>query len=84
MLAVTENNAVKNLHNLIKEVNNFSDPIIIATDDGLNAVLVSEDDWKDILETMRIYSVRGLKEKIIEASKEPISECKVYDPNEAW
>ena len=52
--------------------------------EGKNAVLVSEDDWNSLQETLYLYSVPGLVESIIEARKEPLSECKTYDPNEEW
>jgi len=42
--------ARKNLHQIIADVYNNSEPITIINDKGQNAVLISEDDWKAIKE----------------------------------
>ena len=84
MTATTLTRAQANLAQLIDEVNYTSSPVIIATDDGRNAVLVSEEEWNSIQETMYLYSIPGLVESIIEAGKEPLSEYTPYDPNEEW
>ena len=39
-----------------------------------NAVLISEDDWNAIQETLYLCSIPGMRESIIEASKEPLEE----------
>lgn len=39
-----------------------------------NAVLISEDDWNSILETLYLCSIPGMRESILEASKEPLDE----------
>jgi antitoxin YefM len=62
------------LYNLIDETAATHEPIIITGKRG-NAVLVSEEDWKSISETLYLLSVPGMRESIIEGIKEPISEC---------
>ena len=39
-----------------------------------NAVLISEEDWNSIQETLYLSSIRGMKESILEASKEPLED----------
>ena len=39
------------------------------------AVLVSEEDWRAIQETLYLTSVPGMKESIIEGLRTPIEEC---------
>ena len=58
--------------------------IIIVNDDGKNAVIVSEEEWDSIQETLYLYSIPGMVESIKAAREEPLSECKIYDPNEEW
>ena len=84
MTATTLTRAQKNLGQLIADVNDSSIPVIIASDDGKNAVLVSEEDWNSMQETLYLYSIPGMVESIIEAGREPLSEYTPYDPNEEW
>ena len=49
-----------------------------------NAVLISEDDWVAIQETLYLNSIPGMTESILESRDEDISECTSYNPNEEW
>ena len=84
MTAINASTTTKTLSQLVAEVNDSCNQIIIVNDDGKNAVLVSEEEWDSLQETMYLYSIPGMVESIIEASKEPLSECTPYDPNEKW
>ncbi len=86
MTATTLTNAQKNLFQLVENVNDGYAPVIIVNenDDTKNAVLISEEEWNSIQETMYLYSIPGMVESILEARNEPLSECKTYDPNEEW
>ncbi len=84
MTATTLARAQENLGQLISDVNDSSRPVIIVNDSGKNAVLVSEEDWNSMQETLYLYSIPGMVESIIEAGREPLSEYTPYDPNEEW
>ena len=84
MTATTLTRAQENLAQLISNVNDSSVPVIIVNDDGKNAVLVSEEDWNSMQETLYLYSIPGMVESIIEAGNEPLSEYTPYDPEEEW
>ena len=84
MTATTLAMAQKNLGQLIADVNDNCRPVIIANDDGKNAVLVSEEDWNSMQETLYLYSIPGMVESIKAAEREPLSEYTPYDPNEEW
>ncbi len=43
---------------------------------------ISKEDYEGLQETLAIYAVPGLVESILEASKEPLSECVSHE--EAW
>jgi prevent-host-death family protein len=75
MSVINATNARKNLYQLISEVNDNSEPVTIVNNSGKNAVLISEDDWRAIKETIYINSIKGLAENIIENSKTPLDEC---------
>lgn len=72
ILNVTE--ARSKLYGLIDETTVSHQPIIITGKRG-NAVLVSEDDWNSINETLYLLSVPGLRNSIQKGMKQPISEC---------
>ena len=84
MTAVTLSTAKKNLEQIIVNATDGCVPVTIVNDDGKNVVVVSEEDWNSMQETLYLYSIPGMVESIIEARKEPLSECKEYDPNEEW
>ena len=84
MTAISVTRARENIYQILSEVNNSSQPITITNNRGNIAVLISEDDWNAIQETLYLNSIPGMAESIIEAGKEPLEECSVYDPDEEW
>ena len=52
MNTITITNAQKNLFQLVSDVNVGYNPITIVNNNGKNAVLISEDEWKNIEETL--------------------------------
>lgn len=84
MNAISVTKARENIYQILSEVNSSSQPITITNNRGKNAVLISEDDWNAIQETLYLNSIPGMAESIKEAEKEPLEECSVYDPNEEW
>ena len=71
----TASKARKNLYKLVDHAGESHEPIVI-TGKRHNVVMLSEDDYNSIVETLHITSVKGLKEKILKASKEPTSKLK--------
>lgn len=82
MKAINVTQARQNLYQLLSEVNQESAPITITNNRGKNAVLISEDYWNALQETIYLYSIPGMVESILE--EEPIEQMKKYDPNEEW
>ena len=74
MSTITATEARKNLYRLLDEVSESHEPIQI-TGRRSNAVLISEDDWRAVQETLYLHSIPGMKESIIEGMKAPVSEC---------
>ena len=54
---------------IVSEVNEFSQPITIINNRGKNAVLIGEEDWKAIQETLYLNSIPGISQSIL-SSKE--------------
>ena len=74
MTTVTATKARNNLYSLIDEANESHIPIQITGKRG-NAILVSEDDWKAISETIYLSTIPGMVESIKEGMDEAIENC---------
>jgi prevent-host-death family protein len=72
-LSVTE--ARTKLYRLIDETSLTHEPVVITGKRG-NAVLISEDDWRAIQETMFLLNIPGMRESIQEGLATPIEDCK--------
>lgn len=84
MTLMNVTSARKNLYKLIEEVNSTSSPVTITSSKGGNAVLISEEDYNAIQETIYLYSVPGLVESILEADKQDPKKMKKYNPSKEW
>lgn len=71
MRTITATEARKNFYNLIDKTTEESEPIQI-TGKRSNAVLVSEEDWRAIQETLYLLSIPNIRESIIKGIKEPL------------
>lgn len=74
MKTINVTKARANLYRLLDEASENHEPIQI-TGKKANAVLVSEEDWRAIQETLYLTSIPGIRESIIEGLKTPIEEC---------
>lgn len=84
MVEMNATKARKNFYQLIADVNTNSIPVTITNAKGKNAVIISEDDWNALQETLYLNSIPGMAKSILEAKDEPISKCIEYDEDEEW
>ncbi|PSB25145.1 type II toxin-antitoxin system Phd/YefM family antitoxin [Chlorogloea sp. CCALA 695] len=63
-----------NLFRLIDETAEAHKQVLI-TGQRNNAVLVSQEDWNAIQETLYLASIPGMAESIIESGQTPVEEC---------
>lgn len=82
MSAINITNARKELYNLVEEVNLYSEPTLIVSKKG-TAVLVSENDWNAIQETVYLNSIPGMVESIKKGMETPIEDC-VSEEDVEW
>ena len=75
MNAMNATKARTNLFKIMAFVNEKSQPMTITNSKGKNAVLIGEDDWNAIQETIYLNSIPGLSESLIRGKKTPLSEC---------
>ena len=62
------------LYRLIDEAGSSHEPIIIKGKRS-NAVLISEDDWRSIQETLYLLNIPGMRESVRHGLATPIEEC---------
>ena len=74
MPTITEAEAKATLDTLIENAATSHQPVVI-TGERHNAVLVSQDDWSSIQETLFLLSIPGLRESIREGIATPIDDC---------
>jgi len=80
MTTITATEARKQLYKLLDAVSDSHEPIQI-TGKRSNAVLISEDDWRAVQETLYLHSIPGMKESILEGMNTPVDEC---DEDPGW
>jgi len=74
MPVLTASQARSKLYRLIDEASSSHEPILITGKRG-NAVLVSEEDWRSVQETLYLMSIPGMRESIVEGLGTPVDEC---------
>ena len=74
MTTLSATEARKCLYSLVDEVAESHDPVQIVGKRH-SAVLISEDDWRAIQETLYLTSIPGMRESIQDGIKSPVEEC---------
>ena len=64
----------KNVSTLLEQTLKFNEPIHVSTRNG-NVVVLSEDDYRGILETLEMNANPVMKQKLLEGKDTPLSEC---------
>ena len=75
MTTLTASEARAGLYRLIDQAAESHKPVVISGKRA-NAVLISEEDWSAIQETLYLLSIPGLRESVREAMAEPLSKSK--------
>ena len=73
MTTITVTQARAELFRLLDEVIQSHEPVHISGKRG-SAVLIAEDDWRSIQETLHLLSVPGMRESVVEGMKTPPGE----------
>jgi len=75
MTVVNTSEARDNLDRLLDEAAAAHEPVLI-TGPRSNGVLVGEEDWNAIQETLYLLSIPGMRESICQGLATPIEDCK--------
>lgn len=74
MTTISATQARKNLYQLVNDVSQSHEPVQIAGKRN-SAVLISEEDWRAIQETLYLNSIPGVKSSIVRGLKTPLKKC---------
>ncbi len=74
MPTLTATEARKRLYTLVDDVAESHDPIQIVGKRN-SAVLLSEEDWRAVQETLYLSSMPGMRESIRKGLKTPVEKC---------
>lgn len=72
----------KDIYNLLENTIKYNEPINISTKNG-NAVVLSEEDYNNLMETLYLESTPDLRDELIKRSKDSEKEF-VYEKNVEW
>jgi antitoxin YefM len=71
----TTSQARANLFQLVDDVAMHHQPVYVVGKRN-KAVLISEEDYSGMMETLYLHSIPGMVKSILEADKEPLEQCK--------
>ena len=74
MSSITATEARKRLYTLVDSVSDSHHPVLIAGKRN-SAVLVSEEDWNAIQETLYLAGIPGMRASIRKGMKIPVDQC---------
>lgn len=74
MPVMTATEARAALYSLLDDVAESHEPILI-TGKRNNAVLIAEEDWLALTETLYLLNIPGMRESVLEGMQTPVDEC---------
>ena len=74
MLNTNITNFRRNIFNYLEQTIKYNEPVNISTKAG-NAVVISEEDYNGLIETVYLSSIPEQREKIIERLHTPLDKC---------
>jgi PHD/YefM family antitoxin component YafN of YafNO toxin-antitoxin module len=74
MLNINITNFRKNIFGVLEQTIKYNEPVNVSTKDG-NAVIISEEEYNGMVETLYLTSIPGMKERLLEEMETTIDEC---------
>ncbi len=75
MTSITATALRQDIYKTIARVNEDGTPIAITNSKGKGAVLVGEDDWAAIEETLYLAGIPEMSESLVAGMREPLDDC---------
>ena len=74
MINTNITNFRKNIFEILEQTIKYNEPVNISTKSG-NAVIISEEDYNGLMETLYLSSIPTMKDTIVNGLQTPIDEC---------
>lgn len=74
MTNINITNFRKDIYELLEQAIKYNEPINISTKNG-NAVVLSEEDYNSLIETLYLSNIPKMRNKLIKGKDENIDEC---------
>lgn len=74
MINMNITNFRKDIFNILEQTIKFNEPVNVNTKDG-NAIIISEEDYNSLMETLYLSSIPGMEDKIREGLDTPLYSC---------
>ena len=74
MTILNATTARQKFYKIIEDAVLTKEPIQITAKTG-NVVIISEEDWRSIQETLYLLAIHGMREKISKGLNTPLDEC---------
>lgn len=71
---IPSDKASEDLSGLIDQVAQSHEPVQILGKGGV-AILIAEEDWRAIQESLHLVSIPGMRESILEGMNTPVEDC---------
>ncbi len=68
----------KDIYEMLEQTIKYNEPINISTKNG-NAVVLSEEDYNGLIETVYLSSIPKMREKLIKGKNVPLEDCVAED-----
>lgn len=78
MLNTNITNFRKNIFSMLEQTIKYNEPLNISTKAG-NAVVLSEEDYRGMVETLNLMSDPEMKSKLLDDMATPLSQCITED-----
>ena len=64
----------KNVFSMLEQTVRYNETLNISTKDG-NAIILSEDDYRSLMETVSLLSIPGMRDKLLDGRDTPLADC---------
>ena len=82
MNTTTITNFRKNMYEMVENTVRYDEPLSIISKSG-NAVMISEEEYNSLMETLFLTSIPGMREKLIDGLQTPLDET-VPEEEAGW
>ena len=64
----------ENMLPILEQTIKYNEPVNVVMDNG-NVIILSDEDYRGMIETINLLSIPGMREKLIDGKTEPVSDC---------